>query len=71
MLLRKGIYTYEYMDSWKIFYETSFSDKTEFHSSLNMDGITNFDCRHAKRVFRYFNNKNLGDYHDLHVQMSH
>ena len=59
------------MDSWKIFYETSFSDKNEFHGSLNMEGIPNVDCRHAKRVFKYFNNKNLGDYHDLHVQISH
>ena len=33
-----------------------------------MEDITNFDHRHAKRVFRSLTNKNLGDYHDLYVQ---
>ena len=32
-----------------------------------MEGITDIDYRHAKRVFKYFNNKNLDDYHDLCV----
>ena len=30
--------------------------------------ITDIDNRHAKRVFEKFNNKNLGDYHDVYVQ---
>ena len=29
LLLRKGVYAYEYMDSWKRFDETSLSDKKE------------------------------------------
>ena len=33
-----------------------------------MKNITNSDYRHAQRVFKTFNNKNLGDYHDLYVQ---
>ena len=33
-----------------------------------MEDITDVDHRHAKRVFKSLNNKNLGDYHDLHVQ---
>ena len=33
-----------------------------------MGNITNSDYRHAQRVFKTFNNKNLGDYHDLYVQ---
>ena len=68
LLLRKGVYPYEYMDSWKCFDETSLPDKEAFYSSLNMEEIIDVDCRHAKRVFKNFNNKNLGDYHDLYVQ---
>ena len=34
LLLRKGIYTYEYMDSWERFYETSLSDEEAFYSSV-------------------------------------
>ena len=33
-----------------------------------MENITDVDYKHAKRVFKNLNNKNLGDYHDLHVQ---
>ena len=33
LLLRKGIYPYEYMDNWQIFYETSLPSKEEFCSS--------------------------------------
>ena len=33
-----------------------------------MEGITDVDYRDARRVFKKFNDKNLGDYHDLYVQ---
>ena len=56
------------MDSWERFDETSLPDKEAFYSSLNMENITDVDYRHAERVFRNFNNKNLGDYLDLCVQ---
>ena len=68
LLLRKGIYPYEYIDSWERFDETSLPDKEAFYSSLNMEGITSVDYRHAKRVYKGFKLKNLGNYHDLYVQ---
>ena len=69
MLLRKGVYPYEYIDSWERFHETSLPDKEAFYSSLNMENFRDFDYRHAKRVFKNLNNnKNPGDYHDLYVQ---
>ena len=37
LLLRKGVYPYEYMDSWERFDETSLLDKEAFYSSLNME----------------------------------
>ena len=68
LMLRKGVYPYEYIDSWGRFNEISLPDKEPFYSSLNMEDITDIDHRHAKRVFKSLNNKNLGDYHDLYVQ---
>ena len=68
LLLREGVYPYEYMDSWERLDETSLPDKEAFYSSLNMEDIRDADHRHAKRVFKNLNNKNLGDYHDLHFQ---
>ena len=68
LLLRKGVYPYEYMGSWERFDETSLPDKEAFYSSLNIENITDVDYKHAKRVFKNLNNKNLGDDHDLYVQ---
>ena len=51
LLLRKGVYPYEYMDSWERFDETSLPDKEAFHSNLNMKDITDVDYRHAEKVF--------------------
>ena len=68
LLLRKSVYPYEYQDSWEIFNETSLPDKEAFYSNLHMEDFTDVDHRHAKRVFKSLNNKNLGDYHDLHIQ---
>ena len=43
LLLRKGVYPYEYMDSWERFDETSLPNKEAFYSSLNMEDITDAD----------------------------
>ena len=40
LLRRKGIYPYEYMDSWKKFEETSLPQKNAFYSRLNRKGIS-------------------------------
>ena len=68
LLLRKGVYPYGYVDSFERFFETSLPDKDAFYSNLNMESITDIDYRHAKNFFNKFDNNNLGDYHDLHVQ---
>ena len=66
LLLRKAVYPYEYMDSWERFDETSLPRKKDFYRSLNLKDITIIGYRHAKRVFTIFNNKNIGDYHNLY-----
>ena len=68
LLLRKGVYPYEYMNSWERFDETTLSNKEDFYSSLNMEDVADIDYWHAKRVFKIFNDKNIGDCHDLYVQ---
>ena len=56
------------MNTSNKFDETSLPYKEEFYSSLNMEEITDVDYMHAKKVFKIFNNENIGDYHDLYVQ---
>ena len=66
-MLRKGIYHYEYIDSLERFDET-LPDEEAFYSSLNMEGVTSVDHRHAKRIYKEFKINNLVNYHDLYVQ---
>ena len=54
LLLRKGVYPYEYMDSWEKFNETSLPSKKEFYSNLNMEDIDEIDYRHGNNVFKSF-----------------
>ena len=68
LLLRKGVYPYEYMDSWEKFNETSLPSKKDFYSNLNMENIDDIDYIHGNNVFKRFKLKNLGEYHDLYVQ---
>ena len=68
LLLRKGVYPYEYMGSWDKFNETSLPSKKDFYSNLNMENIDDVDYRHGNNVFERFKLKNLGEYHDLYVQ---
>ena len=68
LLLRKGVYPYECMDSWERFNETKLPDKESFYSELNKEGITDEDYVHAQKVWDVFEIKNLGEYHDLYVQ---
>ena len=68
LLLRKGVYPYEYIDSWERFDETLLPDKGTFYSKLNLEDITDKDYEHAQKVWEVFETKSLGDYHELHVQ---
>ena len=51
LLLRKGVYPYEYRDEWEKFSEISLPEKEEFYSNLN---ITDADHLHVKRVCKDF-----------------
>ena len=68
LLLRKGVYPYEYMDNWERFNETSLPNKVPFYSNLKVENIDDIDYRHGINVFKRFKLKNLGEYHDLYVQ---
>ena len=68
LLLRKGVYPYEYIDNWERSDETALPDKESFYSNLNMENIDYIDYRYGNNVFKKFKLKNLGEYHNLYVQ---
>ena len=68
LLIRKGIYPYEYMDDWDKFKENKLPSKKAFYSKLNMSDVKEEDYEHAIRVWKEFGLKNLGEYHDLYLK---
>ena len=68
LLLRKGVCPYEYMDEWKKFNQTKLPEKEGFYSNSKLEDITEADHMYAKRVCKYFEIKNLGEYHDLYFR---
>ena len=67
-LFREDVSSYEYMDDWKKFNETTLPEKEELYSNLNINEITDVDYRHGKRVCKDFELKRLGEYHDLYLK---
>ena len=68
MLLRKGVYPYEYMDGWDKFNEKIIPSKKSFYSNLTLENITKTDYAHAKNVFKKFYINNLREYHGLYIR---
>ena len=68
LLTRKGVYPYEYVNSWNRFNETQLFPIDVFYGNLNMSSISEDDYQHAQRVWKEFGIQNLGDYHDLYLR---
>ena len=67
LLLRKGVYFYDYASSFEIFQETSLPSKEDFFNTLNDEDISEKDYKHAEAVFKEFKCKNLLEYMELYV----
>ena len=68
LLMRKGVYPYEYMDSWERFNETALPPIEAFYSKLSDVSISAEDYAHAQRVWTTFGCQNMGDYGDLYCR---
>lgn len=68
LLMKKGIYPYEYMDNWDRFNEKELPPIGKFYSSLKNEGISEEEYDHAQTIWREFECKNLGDFHDLYLK---
>ena len=64
LMAQKGVYPYDYMDSFNRFEETQLPNKEDFYSILNDEHISDEDYEHAKRVWKKLRCKTMGDYHD-------
>ena len=59
------------MDSWEKCDENTMKipSKEDFHNELNLENIADKDYEHAQKVRDVFRIKNLGESHDLYVQI--
>ena len=68
LLIRKGIYPYQYMTDWDKFKETKLPLREAFYSKLDMAGVREEDYEHSRRVWKEFGLKDLGEYYGLYLK---
>lgn len=68
LLERKGVFPYDYVDSWGKLKETCLPPKDAFYNRLSDSNISDDDYKFAMSVWQTFNIKTLGDYSDLYLQ---
>ena len=68
LMTRKGIYPYDFMDSFEKFNKTELPTKEEFYSILNNEHITDEDYSHAQKVWNTFQLQTMGEYHNLYLK---
>ena len=66
LLMRKGVYPYDYVDSMKKLDETRLPPKEAFYYKLTDEGITDEDYQHDRTVWNEFNIESMKDYHNLY-----
>ena len=69
-LLRcKGVYPYDYMDSFNRFEEAELLSQESFFSKLSGSPCSDSEYTHATRVWDAFRCKTMADYHDIYLQL--
>lgn len=69
LLQRKGVFCYDYFDSWDKLHETSLPSKGDFYSNLYESHISDDDYSFAQNVWNKFDIKTLGEYSDLYMKV--
>ena len=64
LMSQKGVYPYDYRDSFEKFNQTGLLTKEQFYSTINDQHVTNGECE----VWETLNIKTMGRYHDLYLK---
>lgn len=68
LMIRKGIYRYDYVDSPSKLEKTQLPYKEAFYNKLSGDHISNEDYAHAQLVFKEFSCQTMRNYHNLYLE---
>jgi hypothetical protein len=69
LVLQKGIFPYDYIDSLQRFEETSLPPAECFYSKLNEVELDPRDYQHACNVWNELNMRTLGEYNDFYIKL--
>jgi hypothetical protein len=69
LLMKKGVFFYDYLDHFNKFSKTELPSMEKFYSKLNYEKISQEDYEHAKEVWTKFNCENIGSYHDIYLKL--
>ena len=69
LVRRKGVYPYDYMDSFDRFEETALPSQDSFFSKLSGSPYSDSEYTHATRVCDAFGCETIADYHDIYLQL--
>ena len=69
LLLRKGVYPYEYVKDIKVLEDKELPAQEDFYSAVSGSGISDKDYAHAQQVWQEFGCASLGEYHDLYLML--
>lgn len=68
LLIRKGVFPYEYIDCYEKLEESVLPSKERFYSILSQSDISDEDYKHAQNVWEKFGIQTLGEYSDLYLK---
>ena len=68
LVRQKGVYPYDYMDSFKKFSEDKLPDRCEFFSFLKDQSISEKGYLHAVNIRNKFKMNTMGNYHDHYLK---
>ena len=68
LLLQKGVYPYDYMNSMERFEETKLPKYENFYNTLEKKHIDKKSYEHAQNVWDKLKIKNMGEYHDIYLK---
>ena len=68
LLFRKGVFPYDWTNSWDKFDRTELPPRKDFYSLLSQQNISKEDYKHVQEVWQTFEMKNFGEYHDLYLE---
>ena len=67
LVLRKGVFRYEWFDDIRKLNETEFPPIEAFYSSLTEEGISAGDYEHGLKVWEKMGFKTMREYHDMYI----